>query len=184
MTNRIVRLNSTRLAPLRLSSPYGGSMARKSEKTKISEQLTKMVGASFDKFGSPFSGQYVCIKCGVKKKSWNELTAHHVVYEPSYTKYLCRRCHARITYLNTKEARIDYNKLTNEQRFAIWYTFLAEEINNKLYDKILVWFNKQYAVHKKRNLKPKQTGHTLSPEMTAALAQVAKIIKKETVKNG
>ena len=81
-----------------------------------------------------------CVKCGVKKSSWKELHPHHVTYEPSVVSYLCERCHARITYMNSRVSSQTKKKLSNKVRLKIWEKFLKEEIVEELYDKNLKWF--------------------------------------------
>jgi len=81
-----------------------------------------------------------CVKCKVKKNSWKELDPHHVTYTPHLVKYLCKTCHARITYMNGVAAKKVHGKLTNEQRLIVWNKFLTEPITEE-YELSLLWFN-------------------------------------------
>ena len=104
----------------------------------IQETLTDIFGGkSLDELDS----HYRCTKCWALKKSWKELDPHHVTYEPHFVKFLCRRCHARITYLNSLEASRIGKKLDAETRMRIWNKFLKEDIIETRYEKSLLWFN-------------------------------------------
>jgi arylamine N-acetyltransferase len=53
---------------------------------------------------------------------------HHVTYQPEVIFPLCRKHHEDITILNGQQARKYRRKLSNKQRWFIWYRFLAGEM--------------------------------------------------------
>jgi hypothetical protein len=102
------------------------------------ELLSKIFGG---KTLEELDSRYKCVKCKTQKSSWKELHPHHVTYKPHLVKYLCERCHARITYLNSLKASEVKQKLTSEMRMKVWSKFMKEVINKVKYDASLSWFN-------------------------------------------
>ena len=63
-----------------------------------------------------------CKRCGFRD-CLNE--RHHITYEPEKTAYLCRKCHALITSLNTIYTGVSKKKLISEERLLIWKIFMT-----------------------------------------------------------
>jgi GTPase SAR1 family protein len=68
-----------------------------------------------------------CVKCN---KAYH-LQEHHITYNPDLKAFLCVSCHAKITGLNTRAARIAYTSkefkpdYTNRVRIILWRWFIA-----------------------------------------------------------
>lgn len=112
----------------------------------IIEQLEKIFSVKrTDKIAVEQGGKYFCSKCRKKFTDYSSLDHHHIVYPGSKKDIalLCRRCHARITYMNSRAAKRLKRKLLSSERRIVWNHFLKESVDNVKYDSCLQWY-KEY----------------------------------------
>lgn len=92
-----------------------------------------------------------CVKC----KGFGSIHRHHIIYEPEVVVDLCSVCHAKITGLNTKAARVAYSSkihrkgYTNRLRLVLWNWF----INNEWPDKKRISYIEVYRILEKAKFK-------------------------------
>jgi hypothetical protein len=74
---------------------------------------------------------------------------HHITYDPSVTKPLCRKHHEDITIINGQQARKNrrkrnwresqYLRLSNKHRWWIWFQWLNGTLKPRRTKKALEW---------------------------------------------
>jgi hypothetical protein len=67
---------------------------------------------------------------------------HHITYEPSVTRRLCRQHHEEITIINSQQARKFRRRLSNQHRWRNWYEWRKGNLKARRTTLALSWIEK------------------------------------------